>query len=83
MDTAVILDEPHFKLVAAKARALGKTPEQYIQSLIDADSRTFDEILEPVRKGFESMSDDDVDGLSDRAKKAARQPEALPADFTD
>ena len=75
MDTIVKLDEPHFKLVAEKSRSLGKTPEQYLQSLIDADSRSFDEILEPARKGFESMSDDELVGLFDRARKATRQSE--------
>jgi hypothetical protein len=75
MDTTVTLDELHFKVVSDKARALGKTPEQYLQALIDADSRSFDEILQPVRQGFDTMSDDEIDELFDRARKAARQPE--------
>ena len=75
MDTTVKLDEVHFRVAAEKARVLGKTPEQYLQSLIDADSRSFDEILRPARKGFEAMSDEELDGLFDRAKKAARRPE--------
>jgi hypothetical protein len=73
MNTTVTLDETHFKLIAEKARALGKTPEQYLHALIDADGRTFDEILEPARRGFDSMSDDALDDLFDRAKTAARQ----------
>ena len=75
MDTTVTLDEPHFKAVAEKARALGTTPDEYIHALIDADARSFDEILLPVRRGFQSMSDDELDALFDRARKAARQPE--------
>jgi hypothetical protein len=72
MDTTIILDEPHFRLALDKARSLGTTPDRYLAALIDADSRSFDQILEPVRKGFESMSDDELDGLTDRALKAAR-----------
>lgn len=72
MDTAVMLDEPHFKTLAEKARAVDMSPQQYLQALIDAHGRTFDEILAKVRKGFEGMSDDEVDSLFDRATKAAR-----------
>ena len=41
-----------FKAVAEKARALGETPEQYLQRLIEADSRSFDEILLAGAEGF-------------------------------
>lgn len=75
MDTTITLDEAHFKTLVAKARALGKTPEQYLQALIEADSRTFDEILAPARKGFESMGDDDIDELFGRARKSAGKTE--------
>jgi hypothetical protein len=73
MNTTITLDESHFKAVSDKARAAGKTPEQYLQDLIDADNQTFDEILQPVREGFDSMTDDEVDDLLDRAQKAARK----------
>ena len=66
------LDEAHSKVLAAKAGALGKTPPEYLHSLIDADNRTFDDILEPVRQEFESMSDDEAEALLDRACDAAR-----------
>jgi hypothetical protein len=69
----VALDEQHFRIAEDKARAMGKTPEQYLQALIDADSRSFDELLAPIRSGFDQMSDADIDGLFDRAQKAARQ----------
>ena len=72
MDTTIILDEPHFRQVVDKAQSLGTTPDRYLAALIDADARSFDQILEPVRKGFDSMTDDEVDGLMDRAVKAAR-----------
>jgi hypothetical protein len=70
---AVKLDEEHFRAVQANARTLGKTPEQYLQALIDADSRSFDEILQPVRQGFEHMGDAELDDLFDRARQAGRR----------
>ena len=70
---SVTLDEKHFRVAEKNARALGKTPEQYLECLIDADSRSFDEILDPVRKGFDSMSDSEIDELFERARKASRQ----------
>jgi hypothetical protein len=75
MNTSITLDESHFKVVSDKARAAGKTPEQYLQDLIDADNQSFDEILRPVRQGFDSMADDELDDLLDRAQKAARRDE--------
>jgi hypothetical protein len=60
-------------MIAERAQAHGATLEQYLQLLIEADNQTFDEILEPVRQGFESMSDDELDGLLARAKKAAQE----------
>ena len=69
---AVTLDEKHFRAVEEKARALGKTPEQYLAALIDAD-RSFDEILQPAREGFDKMTDTEIDELFDRARGAARK----------
>src|SRR4051812_10229550 len=45
METVVRLGERHFKAATEKARALGQTPEQYIEGLIEFDARSFDEIL--------------------------------------
>ena len=72
MNTTVTLDEKHFRQALERARELGLTPEAYIQSLIAQASRTFDEILEPIRRGFDAMSDDEVDRLFERAQKSAR-----------
>ena len=72
MDTTITLDERHFHAAAERARELGTTPEVYVQALIDQAGRSFDEILAPVRKGFEAMSDDEIEGLFDRATKSAR-----------
>ncbi len=69
---AITLDDKHFRVAEEQARAMGKTPEQYLQTLIEAASQTFDEILLPVREGFDGMGDPEIDALFDRARKAAR-----------
>ena len=71
-NTTVILDGPHFRLANDKAKAMGTTPEQYLQTLIDADALCLDDILKGVREGFEPMDDQELDALLDRARKAAR-----------
>lgn len=73
MNTTITLDETHFKTVADKARVLGKTPDEYVKLLIEADNRTIDEILEPIREGFSDTSDEELDGMLERARRAARQ----------
>jgi hypothetical protein len=50
MGTTITLDKRHFKAAAEKARELGKTPATFVESLIDAATSTFDEVLAPVRK---------------------------------
>lgn len=72
MSTTVMLDKRHFKAAAQKARELGKTPQTYIESLIDAAAVTFDEILAPVRKGFAAsgVTEDELDEAVARARKA-------------
>jgi hypothetical protein len=73
MQTTLILDEPHFKTAAEKARVRGQSPEQYVQALIDADAADFDEILKPIREGFDAMGDAEIDDLFDRAQSAVRK----------
>ena len=75
MGKTVTLDERHYQFIADKSRARGQTPEEYLQALIDADARTFDEILAPIRQGFNAMTDEEVYEMWDRAKKAARATE--------
>jgi hypothetical protein len=72
MDTAIILDETHYHAAVERARTLGTTPQAYVQTLIDHAGRSLDEILDPISKGFASMSDDELDALFDRAIKYAR-----------
>ena len=75
MGKTITIDERRFQSVAEKARAVGKSPEQYLEALIDADTRTFAQVLQPIRQGFESMTDEELDALFDRASKAARARE--------
>ena len=72
MGIAVTLDERHFKAAAEKARELGKTPEGYIESLIDAATMTFDEILAPVREGFRKsgVTEEELDDAVTEARKS-------------
>jgi hypothetical protein len=72
MVTTVRLDKRHYKAAARKARELGKTPETYIESLIDAATVTFDELLAPVRKGFarSGITEDELDGAVAQACRA-------------
>ena len=72
---AVKLDEAHFQLAEEKARALGTTPDDFVSRLIDTedalDQLSFDELLAPVRKGFEHLSDEQLSSLFATARKRA------------
>jgi hypothetical protein len=72
MGTTITLDKRHFKAAAAKARALGTTPETFIESLIDAATLSFDEILAPVRKSFarSGVTEDELDEVVTKSRKA-------------
>ncbi|MDB5290941.1 MAG: hypothetical protein JWL69_2182 [Phycisphaerales bacterium] len=72
MGTTITLDSRHYKAAAEKARELGKTPEEYIESLIDAATPTFDEILAPVREGFRKsgVTEEELDAAVAEARKA-------------
>jgi hypothetical protein len=72
MGTTVTLDERHFKAATKRARELGKTPQTFIESLIDAETLTFDEILAPARKGFakSGVTEEELDEAVTKARKA-------------
>jgi hypothetical protein len=59
-------------VAAKKARELGKTPQTFIESLIDAASLTFDDILAPVREGFaeSGITEEELDAAVTKARKA-------------
>jgi phage gp29-like protein len=69
---SVILDEEHFRVVEDKARALGTTTDAFVTKLIDAaealDELSFDELLAPVRKGFDHLNDEELDTIFAEAK---------------
>jgi len=75
MSTTITLDKRHFNAASRKARELGKTPARYVESLIDAATMSFDEILGPVRKGFEKcgISEAELDDSVMEARKAFRR----------
>jgi hypothetical protein len=52
MGTTITLDQRRYKAAAKRARELCKTPEQHIESLIEADTLTFEKVLMPVCKKF-------------------------------
>ena len=72
MGRTLTLDERHFKAAAERARELGETPERYIESLIDAATLSFDEILAPVRDAFRDSgtTEEELDEAVVQARKA-------------
>ncbi len=70
---SVLLDEAHFLAAEEKARALGTSTGEFVGRLIDVaqalDDLSFDQLLTPVRKGFEHLSDSELDNLFSDAKK--------------
>ena len=71
METTLRLDKRHFQAAAQMAKELGKTPQTYVQSLIDAATLPLDEILSPVRKGFAAggVTEDQLDKAVTQARK--------------
>jgi hypothetical protein len=71
MSTTITLDKRHFKAASDKARALGTTPETFVESLIDAATLTFDEVLAPVRKSFakSAVTESELDVVVSQARK--------------
>jgi hypothetical protein len=74
MGTTVTLNERHFKAAAQRARALGKSPEKYIEALIEAANITFDDILAPVRSAFRKsgVTEAELDDAIAEARKDFR-----------
>ena len=72
MGSTVTLEKRHFMAAARRARELGKTPERYIGSLIDAAALTFDEILGPARAAFHQggATEEELDDAVAEARKA-------------
>ncbi len=61
-----------------KAREAGKTVEEYLRTVIEADilaDQSFSEILEPIRRSFDEseMSEDELDTLFEEAREKVYQ----------
>ncbi len=61
-----------------KARAAGKTVEEYLRTVIEAEvlaDKSFSEILEPIRCSFDEsgMSEDELDALFEDARESVYQ----------
>jgi hypothetical protein len=71
MGTTITIGKRHFAAASQKARELGMSPERYIESLIDADTMTFDEILGPVRESFAKggATEEELDEAVNEARK--------------
>jgi hypothetical protein len=59
----------------AKARHNGQTAPEYVKHLVERDllaSKSFDEILKPVREGFQrsGMTSEELDGLVTKSRRA-------------
>jgi len=59
----------------AKSGRVGKTVEEYLRSLIEADvlsDKPFSEILEPIRQSFDQsgLSEEELDALFENAREA-------------
>jgi hypothetical protein len=66
------------KAVEKKAKDEGKTPPEYVRSLIERDmlaDRSFDEILKPIRADFHKsgVGEDQLDQIVERARSAAHR----------
>ena len=72
MSNTVTLSERYVKTAAKRAQELGVTTEAYIESLIDAATLPFDEILAPVREGFRKgkVTEEELDAAVAEARKA-------------
>jgi hypothetical protein len=71
------LKPAQIRAVARKARHEGKTPPEYLRSLIERDlmaAMPFDEILKPVRDDFRrsGITPGQLDRIVERARNARR-----------
>jgi hypothetical protein len=72
--TDIGLKPAQVKAVAKRAKQVGKSPSEYLRSLVERDlliGRSFDEILRPIREGFakSGVTEDELDVLVTRARR--------------
>ena len=64
------------KALGSKAKQLGKSPQEYVRTLVEQDlviDKSFDEILKPVRDDFRrsGITADQLGEIVKRARKAS------------
>ena len=74
---AIGLPPAKWRAVERKARNSGKTPAEYVRSLIERDllaDNSFDEILRPIRQDFRNsgLTSEHLDAMIQRARHSAR-----------
>ena len=79
-ETIEITDLPSgtIKALSLKAQSFGQTTTDYLRNLIEADlvvSRSFDEILAPIRQGFQQsgLREDELEALFEEAREEVWQ----------
>jgi hypothetical protein len=75
MGSTVTIEKRHFMAAVKRARELGKTPEGYIESLIDAATLTLDDVLAPARSSFRrgGATEEELDDAVAEARKAVHK----------
>ncbi|HXE53150.1 MAG TPA: hypothetical protein VN541_09050 [Tepidisphaeraceae bacterium] len=76
------LKPTQMRAVARRAKKAGKTPSEYVRSLVERDllaGESFDEVLKPIRQGFQEsgVTEEELDALVARARKAHRAQRKL------
>ncbi len=72
------LKPAQLKAVVKKARAEGKTPPEYVRTLIERDllaDHSFDEILKPIRDDIRKsgITEEQFDAVIERARDTTRR----------
>ena len=67
------------RAIARRAKNAGKTPSEYVRSLVERDllaGDSFDEVLKPIRQGFREsgVTENELDVLVAQARKAHHPP---------
>jgi hypothetical protein len=71
------LKPTQLKAVVRRAKKEGKTPSEFVRSLIEREllaASSFDEILKPIRAGFDNsrVTDDEIETLVTHARNDLR-----------
>jgi hypothetical protein len=83
--TDIGLKPAQVKAVAKRAKAAGKTPTEYLRSLVERDlfaGGSFDDVLRPIREGFKKagVTENELDTLVMRARKDLTAQRFFPSE---